>query len=214
MLRPGLVGFVAREGKDPELIASATKLAGEWLDSRKPLPSVTINEIFSCAGRNGDAALYYRILTAAKAEKDELYQRALIGALGSFPQAELVQRNLQTVLDGAFDLRIAGFPLLFGALNDPATEQLPLQMIMAHYDEIVAKLPTAAGSDYAGFLPQAAAQKCSAADAKEVQAFFGPRMEKVNGGPRNLAQVVESIKLCEERKKVQQPDLIQFFTGL
>jgi hypothetical protein len=36
-------------------------------------------------------------------------------------------------------------------------------------------------------------------------------MAKVNGGARNLAQVLESIKLCEARKQVQQPDLIRFF---
>jgi hypothetical protein len=36
-------------------------------------------------------------------------------------------------------------------------------------------------------------------------------MAKVNGGPRNLAQLLETIRLCEARKKIQQPDLVQFF---
>ena len=52
---------------------------------------------------------------------------------------------------------------------------------------------------------------CSAEEARAAQDFFGPRMAKVNGGPRNLAQLLETIRLCEARKKIQQPDLVQFF---
>jgi len=210
LFRPSLVGFVARDGQDPELIASAKELANKWLDTRATLPADTFGTIFNVAARNGDTALYEKILKAAKAEKDEFFLGTLVGALGAFREPELIARNQQLLLSGAFDLRVS-FGLLFGPVSAPETERLALEFTKANYDTIVAKLPKAAGSDYAGYLPQTASFACSADEAAQVQEFFGPRMAKVNGGPRNLAQTIENIKLCEQRKKVQQPDLIQFF---
>jgi alanyl aminopeptidase len=210
LLRPALVGFVARDGQDPELIASALELANKWLDTRQALPADTLYGIFNVAGRNGDVALYEKILKVAKSEKDEFFLQALISALGSFRDTELIARNRKLLMDGTFDLRIS-YGLLFGPTSSPELARLPLDFVKANYDAIVALLPSAAGSDYAAYLPETANFACSTEEANEVQEFFGPRMAKVNGGPRNLAQVLESIRLCEARKKIQQPDLIQYF---
>jgi len=210
LLRPNLVTFVARDGEDPELIASARELANKWLDTREALPADVFHSVFNVAARNGDVALYEKILKVARSEKDEFFLQALIGALGSFRDKELVQRNLKLFLDGTFDVRLST-NLIFGAQSTPELARLPLEFVKANYDAVVAALPTAAGSDYAAYLPQTAGFACSAGEAQEVQEFFGPRMAKVNGGPRNLAQLLESIKLCEARKKTQQPDLIQYF---
>jgi alanyl aminopeptidase len=210
LLRPGLVGFVARDGQDPELIASALELTNKWLDTRQALPADTFNGIFDVAGRNGDLALYEKILKVAKSEKDEFFLQTLVSALGSFRDTKLVARNQKLLLDGTFDVRMS-FNLLFGPTSFPELARLPLEFVEANYDALLAKLPTAAGSDYAAYLPETANFACSTEEAKQVQEFFGPRMAKVNGGPRNLAQVLESIRLCEARKKIQQPDLIQYF---
>lgn len=212
LLRPALVSFVARDGQDPELIASATQLANKWLDTRQTLPADTFRAIFNVAGCNGDVALYEKILKVARAEKDEFFLKSLIGGLGSFRQMELVARNQKLLVEGAFDMRLS-FDLLFGPVSSPDLARLPFEFVKANYDSIVAKLPSAAGSDYAAYLPRTAGFACSSDEAKEVQDFFGPRMAKVNGGPRNLAQMLESIRLCESHRKVQQPDLIQYFGG-
>ncbi len=212
LLRPSLVGFVARDGEDPELIAGARELAEKWLATRQALPAEMFYEVFNVAARNGDVSLYDKILAAAKTEKDEFFLQALVGALGSFRKQELVLRDMNLLMDGTFDMRIAA-SLLFGPLATPELAGIPLEFVKSNYDAIVAKLPSAAGSDYAAFLPQTAGRGCSAEDARALQDFFGPRMAKVNGGPRNLAQLLESIRLCEARKKVQQPDLVQFFQG-
>ena len=210
LLRPVLTAFVAKDGEDPELIASAKELANKWLDTRQSLPADTFYPIFNAAARNGDVALYEKILKVARSEKDEFFLQALIGALGSFRSKELVERNLKLFLDGSFDVRLST-SLIFGAQGSPEIARLPLEFVKANYDAVVAALPTAAGSDYAAYLPQTAGFACSSGEAQEVQEFFGPKVVKLNGGPRNLSQLLESIKLCEVRKKVQQPDLIQYF---
>ncbi|MGO9242653.1 MAG: M1 family aminopeptidase [Bryobacteraceae bacterium] len=210
LLRPSLVAFVARDGEDPELIAAANELAGKWLATRQPLPADLYYEIFNVAARNGDAALYEKILAAAKAEKDEFFQQALVGALGSFRTRELVLRNLDLLLQGIFDMRIAA-SLLFGPLQTPELASMPADWVKSNYDAIVVKLPSSAGFDFAAYLPQTSGRACSAAEAQQLEDFYAPRMAKVNGGPRNLAQLLEAVKLCAARKQVQQPDLVQFF---
>jgi alanyl aminopeptidase len=210
LLRPSLVGFVARDGEDPELIAGAKELAEKWLATRQALPAEMFGVIFNVAARNGDAALYERILAAAKTEKDEFFQQVLVGALGSFRTKELAQRDMKLLMDGVFDMRIAA-SLLFGPMSTPELAGIPLGLVESNYDAIVAKLPSSAGFDFAAFLPETAGRGCSAEEARAAQDFFGPRMAKVNGGPRNLAQLLETIRLCEARKKIQQPDLVQFF---
>ena len=210
LLRPSIVGFVAGDGEDKELIAQATALAAKWLDSRQALPAETFGEIFRIAARNGDAALHERIVAAAKAEKDEFFEGRLIGALGEFRSPSLVQRNFDLLLQGTFDMRHA-YGLVFGPLNDPDLARLPLEFVMARYDALVARLPSGVGSDYAAYLPQTAGRGCSAEAAREAEAFFKPRMANVSGGPRNLAQTLEAIRLCEARKATQQADLTQFF---
>jgi len=113
-------------------------------------------------------------------------------------------------MDGTFDMRIAT-PLLFGPLDDPETARLPLEMVKARYDDLLTRLPSAAGFDYAAFLPETAGTGCSPGDATEAQEFFGPRLAKVNGGPRSVDQVVERIRLCAARRDAQQADLVRFF---
>lgn len=87
---------------------------------------------------------------------------------------------------------------------------VPLGMVKSNYETIISKLPGGI-QDYGALLARTAAGGCSSQEAKEAQDFFGPRMSKVNGGPRALAQVVEGIDLCEARKNVQQAYLKQFF---
>lgn len=214
LLRPQLVPFVARDGEDAELISSARELTDKWLNTRATLPADTIESIFVIAARNGDAALRDRMLAAAEKEKDEFFLGALLSGIGSFRQKELIEDNLRLVLAGKFAMRLAAYPLLFRELDIPGLERIRLEFVKANYDALASSLPTGGGFYYAAFLPFVAGETCSAGEAAEVQEFFGPRVIKVNGGVRNLAEAVETIQLCDARKRIQQPDLVRFFRGL
>ena len=209
-IRDPLVPFVVNDGEDAELIGEAKHLTEEWLHNRTVLPADTVRAILSAAARNGDDALYNKLLARVKNEKDEFFQTALFAALGSFRQKELVEKNLQLLFAGEFDWRVA-FGLLTGPQRNPDVAQLPLRFVKANYDKVITNLPSGGGTDYGSLLPGTAGAGCSSEAADDAQAFFGGRMEKVNGGPRALAHAVESIKLCEARKNAQEPDLVYFF---
>ena len=54
---------------------------------------------------------------------------------------------------------------------------------------------------------------CDAAKEKEAKAFLSGRVEKLPGGPRNLAQTLESIQLCIASRTAQEPGVGEFLKG-
>jgi alanyl aminopeptidase len=48
----------------------------------------------------------------------------------------------------------------------------------------------------------------------EVEATFGPRLAKLEGGPRLMQQLVEQVSLCATARKAQAPSCWRFFSEL
>jgi alanyl aminopeptidase len=200
LLRPQLVGFVARWGKDPELLAEARRLAEAWMANHKSVPADVARSVLASAARYGDSGFYDKVLAAAKAETDPSFKGMLIGALGAFMDPQLVNRSLNLAFDGTFDIRLS-LRIVFATLRQPSTANLSYQYVREHYDAIKAKLPSSVDSDYAASLPfLASASMCSDRGEAEAREFFGPRMENVVGGPRQLANALEQIHLCAAAK--------------
>ena len=78
--------------------------------------------------------------------------------------------------------------------------------VKQNWDALIAKLPTDSGA----FLPYAAGGYCDAQHRTDVEAFFSGRATKYTGGPRNLAQVLERISLCEANKNDNQASVSEF----
>jgi cytosol alanyl aminopeptidase len=113
-------------------------------------------------------------------------------------------------LNNDFDLRLSS--AIFGNLSTyPETSRMPFEFVQAHFDELVAKAPNFGDTDFGSWLPYTASRFCSAQDEQDVQAFFGPRVSKLIGGPRNLALVIEGIRACTARNAKQQASLIAFY---
>ena len=212
LLRPQLVGFVVRWGKDPELLAEARRLADAWLADHKSLPPDVARSVLSCAARYGDAQFYDKLLAAAKAETDPSFKEMLIGRLGDFLDSQLVGQSLNIAFDGTFDIRLS-MNIVFATLRQPSTANMSYQYVRGHYDAVKAKLPSSVDSDYASFLPVlASASQCSVQGETEARDFFQPRMKNVIGGPRRLASALENIHLCAAAKRNAEQEIASFLS--
>ncbi len=213
LLRPELVGFVARWGKDPQLIAEATRIANAWLENHKAATPDVAGSVLAIAARNGDSTFYEKVVTAAKSAQDPYFKPMLIGALGDFSNPELLKRSLAMAFNGTFDIRLSG-RMIFGIANTPSGAKLAYAYVREHYDEIKAKLPRAVNTDYAAYLPMiAAASACSDSAQSEVRTFFEARMKDVIGGPRNLENALEQIHLCTAAKPGAEEQIAKFLSG-
>ncbi len=203
-LRPGMLGLVAGIAKDQELIKQATALAWKWLDDHKAITPEMIGSVLAVAGRYGDQKLFDRLHADAKKTKDREERGRLLGAMSSFIDPAIIKQAQAIALTDEFELRDSA-GLLQGGLQDPRTRPSTIAFVMEHFDEIAAKLPAPYRAYMAYFLVAA----CDEDKKPEIEKFTD-RIDKFEGGPRVMAQAMESLSLCAAGKKAQTPGVIAF----
>lgn len=85
-------------------------------------------------------------------------------------------------------------------LEYPQTRDAARRWLRDSYDALMAK---GARGLSGGFVALDAVGRCSSAESDEVEAWHGPRLREVEGGPRRVAQAVEGIRLCAALKAAQ-----------
>ncbi|HXM42841.1 MAG TPA: M1 family metallopeptidase [Bryobacteraceae bacterium] len=209
LLRSSIVPLVALWGVDGSLAAEARRLAVQWLTDRTAVDPDIVGAVLNVAARNGDEA-FFKKLSAALAHTEDRHQRDLIlDAMGSFNDRQIARAALELALKPEFDIREAN-ALLFGPLGDPATRDLPFEFVKANYDALVAKIPPGTAFGFGEFLPSVGGDFCDEKSAKELRAFFEPRVDRFAGTRRNLAQALESIRICTAYKAAQQDSVNEF----
>ncbi len=208
LLRHLLVPFVAREGDEPQLRAEAKRLALAWLGDRKAIPAELAGDVLAVAARFGDAELFDKYMAAARAAKERRDRIRLLGALGDFRDPALVRRALDLYLGNEFDPREADTPFYAAAhaINSP---DLVWTFFKEHYDAILAKMPR----EIVGTAPSVGGGFCDPAHRKDLADFFQDRVGKLPGGPRTLAQTLETMDLCIALRNAQEESVREFLSG-
>ncbi len=206
-LRPELLSLVAGTGNDPALVAEATKLAWKWLDDRTAVDPTVAPSVLGVAARYGNQALFDRLHAEAKKVTDRPERSRILGAIGAFADPKLVEQALALMLTDEFDLREAG-GLSRGAMSDPRTRLVAYAFLKQHFDDISAKLPPA----YRVYMAYFALPLCDDSFKPELEAFLTPRISKLDGGPRALAQAMEALSLCSVGRKAQTPAVEAFLS--
>ncbi|HEX2688502.1 MAG TPA: M1 family metallopeptidase [Kofleriaceae bacterium] len=204
-LRRSVVPLVASVGRDAELIKQATELTWKWLDAHDAVAPDIARAALAVASRNGDQKLFDRLHAEARKAGDRAERGRYLGAMGRFVDPKLLGQALALVLTDEFELRDAG-GLLQGALGDPRTREQAFAFVKDHFDQILNKLPEA----YRPFMAFSFVALCDDTRRPEIEAFFTPRIEKLDGGPRILAQALESMSLCSAQRKAEAPGVAAF----
>ncbi len=205
LLRAYLVPYLAREGAEPELQAEARRLALAWLDDRAAISASMAGPVLEAAAAHGDRELFNRFQAALAAAKERRDRRRLYAALATFPDERLVGEAFALYLAPGTDEREAS-AMFAAATHDEAGRSAGWKFLQANYDAIIARVPREA----LGWTPYVAAGFCDAERRRETEEFFRGRVEKLPGGPRNLAKVLESMDVCIALRQVQEPSVREF----
>ena len=205
LLRARLLTLVGDEGEDPKVGAQARALALAWLVDRTAVSPNLVEPVLQLAAATGDQALFERFLQAAKQEPDRTDRQRLLRALGNFRRPELAQAALGLLLDSAFDPRETS-RILREVTQEPALRPLAYTFLKDNFDALVARLPRDAPASF----PWVGASLCDEEARKDVAAFFAERSTRFTGGPRVLAQALESMRLCTAFRNSQGPGVEQF----
>ncbi|GAO02430.1 M1 family metallopeptidase [Anaeromyxobacter sp. PSR-1] len=205
-LRRLLLPRVAGEGEDPALAGEAARLARRWLADRRSVPAEAAWPALEVAARTGDAALFDRILAAARGARDRTDRARLLAILGRFERPALVDRALALVASGAEDLRDTA-AILRVALAGRETRWRAWELLRTRWEAIAPRLRSDEGS---WLVEQAAGLACDPGRAGEVAAFLRPRAEAFDGAPRALARALEDAGACRAARARNGPAVARF----
>ena len=204
-LRSSLLWLVGVKARDQKLAGEAKVLAMKWLDDRKAIEPEYVGVVLGIAVAGGDDKLFDRIYSEAKKATDREDRGRLLGALGGFSDPKLVARAMALSLTDEFELREA-LGLLQGGFGERKNREQAYKFVVDNFDKISAKLP----EPYRPFMAFTFVAICDDSRKAEFEAFFRPRIEKLDGGARTMAQALEALALCSAARKAQTPGVVAF----
>ena len=158
----------------------------------------------AAAARTGGADVFDALVTElGRSDDAQLRQRALL-ALASVRDPALVGRALDLALDPRLrqNERLVALKPMLGSL---ATREAAWSWLTAHFDALAGLLP----DRYGGQIP-AMISMCDPRRIESVRAFFAPRIDKLTGGPRNLALALEGAQQCAARAAAQRDSVQRY----
>jgi len=206
-LRSSVLGFLASTGRDPAVRAEARRRGLAYLGIGKDgviHPEAVDTNLVGVAlvvvGEEADAPTWDAMKALLVGSVDETLRGRLAGALGAAKAPKLAARARELVLDPALrDTEM--FAPLWAQLSQPDMRDTAWAWVKEHYDAILARLPKHHGGVQ---LVSTARAYCDEAHAREVEAFFAPKIESIEGGPRALAQALEDVRLCAAKRDAQE----------
>lgn len=144
------------------------------------------------AVQDGGEEGYTAALKAFEAERDTAKRYALLGALGSTLDARLAAQARDYGLSKAVQIGEMRY-LYWAQMDEPENRAASWDWLTSNYESYRQRLSPFA---QAGLPKSFSAGACSIADADRISAFMTPRIDKLIGGERGLAQTLESIRQC------------------
>jgi alanyl aminopeptidase len=198
--RGDLVSTDAFIGRDPKLLASATKLAKKW----QGLPAAVRGQIVAAAVL-ASPAFGKELLGQLDGITDRRLHEEAIGALSQTEDPELAKTLLARLLDPKHDL-VQEQALMFG-LPHVGMFDVVEQFIYDHYEEIAPRMAELTRA-YAMF---PLIRSCDASKRDTVAAWAKQHITPQPGGERTVAQALEGMDLCITQKAAQAPAINAWF---
>jgi alanyl aminopeptidase len=198
------VPFVADEGQDAVLAAEARQLADAWLADRRSVDAEIVEAVLGVAAARGDVALFEKWHEAAR-KADRMDRGRLLVAIGSIPDPSVLKRAMAITLQDDFEPR-ESMMILAAARSVPTSRAQVYDFVKSNFDALEARLPP---DSTAGF-PAYASAVCDESVIADAERFFKDRSTRVRGGPRSLAQSLESLRLCVALRKTQAASVADF----
>ncbi len=190
---------------DDTLAKEAGVLALAWLADRKAADDDMVSTILTSATHHGDAALFDKLLAAARAPRDRTEQERLLFALGGFTDPAIVARALALALGTDFDLRDS-ISIVARVVATRETRALGLAFVEAHLDELLPRMRDDEASELLSRLSDA----CDRATIDRVAKLVVPRAKKVGGADAAVTRGLEQSEQCLANAKRQAPALAAF----
>jgi alanyl aminopeptidase len=216
-LRRSVVGFMALTGQDEKVRAELEKRGLAYVGTAQDGKESTIHPeaidanlvgaAMAVVGEKADRARWNALKALLSKSVNETVRGRLLLALSSSANADLAASARELAFDPSLrDSEI--LTPLYVQISDPAQRDAAWAWAKEHYDAIVQRMPKHHGG---ARLIGLGGRFCSDERAAEVEAFFTPKLESIEGGPRLLASTLEDVRLCATRRKVYAESAREYF---
>lgn len=207
LLRKDLMQFMVEQGDDHELAKEAYNLSTQWLKDHKSVEPEMVPAILCSAAAHGDEALLNLYVEDAKRTRDPEERSEIFGAMSCFRNPDVAKKVLAVAISKDFDIRDS-LSAAWEMQMNPQVGYLVYDFVTKNFDSLASRLPRG----YDAELSRVGQVYCDEEHAKQVEAFFRPKVSKIPGAPRLLDQTLEQIHLCAAFRNAQQPSSLQFFS--
>ncbi len=159
----------------------------------------------SVAIRDHGKFYFDHLIQSALQSDDATYRQWVFSAAGHVEDVQLQQQVLSLALSDTIRSNEVSM-LLLPQMQQPTTREYAWEWLQNNLDSVVERIPIwrkGRVSQYAGYL-------CNEDGRLEVEAFFSNKIEDLQGGPRALANTLETIQLCVARKEHYGPQLVSW----
>jgi aminopeptidase N/puromycin-sensitive aminopeptidase len=202
-LRAELFSLLGNYGKDPAILAEASRIAGQYLSDPASVDATLGQAALYVAAQNGDAALFDRLQKVYETSTNPEMQEEALRLLPNFANPALLDRALQYAVGGKVRNQDAAVVLSI-ALQIDANRDHAWKFVRDNWEKVQAQLTTEMG----GILVNSTGSFCTAAAREEVKSFFAAH--KVPSSSKALQHAIEHIDGCIELRTLQQPKLEQW----
>ena len=181
-------------------------LDGDGTLDLEAVPQDLRGTALAVAVQEGGKAAFDAAERQFRASQDAVLRSQLLSAMGGTKDPALNARMGELVFEEGLLRRNEIFPAVMGQTGDASTRGALREWIDGHFEQIEAKLAPA-GAAVIGLY---AAGMCSDDEADALQAAFAKRVADIEGGPRELKQTVEGIRMCAANVEARKGQPLTF----
>jgi cytosol alanyl aminopeptidase len=209
LMRPRLLTWMGREGRDPAALAIAKTIAAQHLADPASVDASVAPVALQLNAIGGDHALYDRYRTAFEQASDPSIRQRYLMALGCFDDPTLEAEAMRYGLEGPVrPNELAWIPRSIAVRSEAAADRV-FAFQREHYEQIAAKLPR----EFRSFLAGAGAG-CSAERYAIAKTFYSDPSRAVPGTDRQLAKVGDLVGDCVSLRQREGPAVAAYLRGL
>jgi alanyl aminopeptidase len=205
--RADIIKAVAWYGRDPDLVKQCVDLAASWRD----LPVATRGLVLVIAV-DANPDLHGKIMRDVKTEPDRVRREEMYSAIASTRDPKRYEAALELLLDPTIDIRESQWMLL--SSSSEATRKVAERFVRAHKDKLLERLPRDSVTGMVGFVSTLFTGSCDEALRDEARQYVMTNFAKLVGGERVINQSFEAMDQCIASRKLLDPELRAFLSGI
>lgn len=201
-MRADVIATLAQVGRDQKLLTGSRSVAEQFMKDPTSVDVAIAANALTTAALQGDRELYDKYRERMKSAKTPEEYYAYFGALGVFPQPELVKRTFEFGLSP--DVKSQDMFVVVGPIGNPPTQEMAWGLFKENFPAILKKVD---GPDAVQFAT-VAGLFCDAKLRDDSQQFFAG--QKLPGTQRILRNAKDTVNACIELRGLQRANLAAY----